>query len=181
MRMWDANEGALLRATVPVLLFSLLFAGALLSGCAEADRPPREAEVRALIERAEGLAEDRNLEEFRELISEEYSDSRGNNRESVLLVLNYYMSANRSIHLLTRVPQINFVDSTHADLLVFVAMAGRPITATDQLSGMNADLYHVFTSVVEEDDGWKISAARWARGWEAELDGGTATNPLDRR
>lgn len=152
---------------------SIVFVAGLLllwsAGCDEVDRPPREAEIRALVVEAERLAESRDLEAFRDLISDEYADSRGNNKQSVVLLLNYYFSANRSVHLLTRVAHVSFVDSTHADLLVFVAMAGRPISA-ETLSGMNADLYHIFASVVEREDGWKISAARWARGWEVDAD-----------
>lgn len=170
MPRWPGS-GTVLR-TLSALVVGLVILAA--SGCAEESHAPREGEIRALISRAEELAEDRNLEAFRDLVSDDYSDARGNSKQSLVLLLNYYFSANRSIHLLTRVPQIHFADSSHADLLVFVAMAGRPISA-EQLAGMNADLYHVFATVVEEDDGWKIVAAQWARGWEVELEDGAGS------
>ena len=151
-------------------LSTMLLGGLLAAACASETGPPVEEAIRALIDQAEQHAENRDLEAFRELISEDYADPRGNNRQSLLLMLNYYFSANRSIHLLTRTPQVHFTDSSHADVLVFVAMAGRPIAGVDQLSSLNADLYHVFASVAEDDDEWKITSARWARGWEPDTD-----------
>ncbi len=163
LKGWPKFSGRIAAAS----LLALVVIG---SGCSAEQTSSREAEVRALISQAEELAERRDLEAFRELVSEDYKDARGNTRQSVLMMLNYYISANRSIHLLTRVPEVSFVDSTEADVLVFVAMAGRPIGGADQLRALNADLYHVFASVAEEDGAWKIRSARWARGWEAELD-----------
>jgi hypothetical protein len=159
-----------------------LAVGLLVAACRDEAGPPVEEAIRALIDRAEQHAENRDIESFRNLISEDYKDTRGNNRQSVLLMLNYYFSANRSIHLLTRAPQVHFTDSSHADVLVFVAMAGRPIAGPDQLSSLNADLYHVYASVAEEGDEWKITSARWARGWEPDVDASGAGRILrDRR
>ncbi len=159
-----------------------LVAGLLGSACEGETGPPNEQAIRALIDQAEEYAESRDLEAFRDLISEDYVDPRGNNRQSVVLMLNYYFSANRSIHLLTRAPQVHFTDSSHADVLVFVAMAGRPIAGVEQLSSLNADLYHVYASVAEEGDEWRITSARWARGWEPDVEVSDAGRILrDRR
>jgi hypothetical protein len=174
--VFDTRRSSTLHAALALVL------GLVLVSCGKEDRPPAETEVRALIERAERLAEEGDIEAFRDLISEDYSDGRGNNRQSIVLLLNYYFSANRNIHLLTRTPQVHLPDSTHADLLVFVAMAGRPIAGPDRLTTVNADLYHVYASVALEGDVWRITSARWARGWEAEMDAAAAGRILrDRR
>jgi hypothetical protein len=160
----------------------ILCLAVLLAACKAESHRPREGEIRSLIDRAEELAEAADLEGFRDLVSDDYTDPRGNSRQSLLLMVNYYFATNRTIHLLTRTPQVHFADSSHADVLVFVAMAGRPIAGPDQLAALNADLYHVYASVAEEDDEWRIISAWWARGWEADLDASGAGRILrDRR
>ncbi len=136
--------------------------------CARADQSPAEAQVRALIERAEELAEAGDVEGFSELISDEYTDDRRNSKQSLMLLLNYYLSAHRSVHLLTRTPRIDLPDSTSAEMLVFVAMAGSPITGVEQLGSLRADLYHFYVQAQEEDGDWKILRSRWGRGWDVE-------------
>ena len=169
------------RRSYRVIVTTLLF-GLVLTSCEQEQGTPAEEEVRALVEQAEGYVEEGDLEAFRKLISDDYADAHGNNRQSVSLLLNYYFSANRNIYLLTRTPQVHFRDSSHADILVFVAMAGRPIGGSDQLSALNADLYHVYASVADEEDEWRITSARWARGWEPETDAAGAGRILrDRR
>ena len=153
------------RIVAPVLLLSVTL---VLSSCSRPNESPVEQRVRALIDQAEALAEARDVQGFGELLSDDYRDDRGNSKQSVTALLNFYLSAHRSVHLLTRTPQIELPDSTSAEMLVFVAMAGSPITEVDQLSSLRADLYHFYVHAQEEDGEWRIRRTRWGRGWDVE-------------
>lgn len=145
------------------LLVMLLFVS-----CSQSPESPVEAQVRAMIEAAEEYAEAGDVKGFSELLSDDYTDDRGNTKQSLSMLLNYYLSAHRSIHLLTRTPQIDLPDSNSAHMIVFVAMAGSPISGVDQLGSLRADLYHFYVDALEEDGIWRIRSSRWGRGWDVE-------------
>ncbi len=136
--------------------------------CSQSPQTPAEARVRAMIDSAEELAEAGDVGGFSELLSEDYKDDRGNTKQSLSMLLNYYLSAHRSVHLLTRTPRIDLPDSTSAEMVVFVAMAGSPISGVEQLGSLRADLYHFYVQAKEEDGEWRILSTRWARGWDVE-------------
>ncbi|MBT8401099.1 MAG: hypothetical protein KJO98_11530 [Rhodothermia bacterium] len=146
----------------------ILLATLLVAACSQSPESPVEARVRAMIDQAEELAEAGDVKGFSELLSDDYKDDRGNNKQSLSMLLNYYLSAHRSIYLLTRTPQIDLPDSSSAQMVVFVAMAGSPISGVEQLGSLRADLYHFYVDAVEEDGEWRIRSSRWGRGWDIE-------------
>ena len=140
----------------------------LVASCSQAPESPVEARVRAMIDAAEEFAEAGDIKGFSELLSDDYKDDRGNTKQSLSMLLNYYLSAHRSVHLLTRTPRIELPDSSSAQMIVFVAMAGSPISGVEQLGSLRADLYHFYVDAKEEDGEWRIRSSRWGRGWDVE-------------
>ncbi len=162
--MTSGRHGAGWGSRYVILLSLVLFAA-----CAGEPATPREARIRALIDSFEDLAEEGDVAALGELISEQYTDSRGNKKASLQLLLTHYIGRHRSIHLLTRTARVQMQDSTRADALVFVAMAGRPISSVKELAAVRADLYHFNVALAEEDGVWRVVGARWERGWEADV------------
>lgn len=139
-----------------VLLFPLL-----VSCSAERDTP--EAQVRALLQRGEVAAEKKESSALRQMISEKYADSQGQDKKTVEAVLRYYFLRNESIHLLTRIRQIGFPRPDIAQADVMVAMAGQPIADAGQLERLRADLHRFEITLARENDEWKVIRAEWRR------------------
>jgi hypothetical protein len=142
-----------------VLLAAIL---SLVISCSSQPDTP-EAQVRALLKRGEAAAEKKEGKVLRELISEKYSDSEGQDKKAVEAILRYYFLRNESIHLFTRVQSIAFPEPSRAQAVVLVAMAGRPIPDAQQLERMHADLHRFDITLVREGKDWKVIRAEWRR------------------
>ncbi len=125
-----------------------------------ADSP--EAEVRALVARAQAAAEARNVRDLRALIAEEYVDAHGHDRKAVENLIRLHVLRNQSVHLLTRVRGVTFPEPDRATVSVAAAMAGRPVARADDLVGLTADLYRFDLELIRDRGEWRVSSAAWA-------------------
>jgi hypothetical protein len=151
----------------PALIFLLSvtsFTGACSSG-----RDSPEAQVRALLVQGEAAAEKKESGVLRQLISEKYSDSQGQDKKAVEAVLRFYFLRNQSIHLFTRIRQISLPQPDLAQADLMVAMAGQPITDTEQLERLRADLHHFEITLARENGEWKVTRAEWRRAEFADF------------
>lgn len=146
------------------LLAFMIFAGACSSG---QDSP--EAQVRALLQRCEAAAEKKESAALRQMISEKYADSQGQDKKAVEAILRYYFLRNESIHLLTRIRQISFPKPDIAQVDVMVAMAGQPIADAGQLERLRADLHRFEITLADENKEWKVIRAEWRRAEFADF------------
>jgi hypothetical protein len=119
-----------------------------------------EAQVRATIERAETLAETRDLGGLKNLVSDAYHDDGGQDKRAILGVLFMQFRRHESIHLFTRVDQIE-VRKSQATARVFAAMAGRPIPRAEDLPALRADLYRFDLALTEERGEWQVTRSSW--------------------
>ena len=153
------------RAALPVLI---------LAACS-ADPDSPEAQVRALISRAESAAEKKDIGTLKGLISEGYSGEQGQDRRAVAGLLTYYFLRHQTIHLFTRIQTVEFADPEHANpgsarTSVLVAMAGTPMLVVDDLARLRADLYRFDFDLVREDDGeWRVARAAWSRATRSDF------------
>lgn len=136
--------------------FLTLAALAALAGCGDADSP--EQQVRAVIDQMELAAENRDVSELTEHLSEDYRDSNGRAAEEAGRYLRGYFIANQSIHLLTRIEQLEFPTDGEARAQVLVGMVGREAAATNQWD-LAADLHTFKIALRREGDDWKVSFA----------------------
>jgi hypothetical protein len=133
---------------------------ALLSiGCAKREDP--EQRIRGLIGKAEQAVEKKEIAELRGYISERYADEDGRDRRAIEGILRLYVLRHDAIHLLTRIDSVAFPQPKRAKAVVYVAMAGRPIAASDDLRSFNANLYRFELEFAEEGKQWRVARAAW--------------------
>lgn len=145
-----------------------MMAFAFLAGaCSSGDSP--EAQVRALLAQGEAAAEKKETGVLRQMVSEKYSDSQGQDKKAVEAMLRYYFLRNQSIHLFTRIRQISFPQPDLAQADVMVAMAGQPISDAEELERLRADLHRFEITLARENDEWKVTRAEWRRAEFADF------------
>lgn len=116
-----------------------------------------EAELRNWVARGEQAAEEKDRGDLLALIAESYTDSRGNDRDSIGDMLRVYFFRQESIALLTTIDEITFYDDTAALMTVTVGMAGTNSSAL----GFRADAYRFEFELQKPDDEWMLIGARW--------------------
>ena len=108
------------------------------------------------------------MRDLRGLIADDYSDAQGHDRKAMENLIRLHVLRHQSVHLFTRIRDIVLTDPDHATVSVAAALAGRPVASTDQLIGLNADLYRFdFTLIRRGRDDWQVLHAAWER---AKLD-----------
>lgn len=145
-----------------VLTISMLFILlAILSCASKPDRP--EEQVRALLKQAEVAAKEKKLSVFKKLISDDYTDDAGRDKQILVGLLKYHFLGNRSIHLFTQVKEIGFPRSGVGVITLFVAMAGTPIRVKNKrdILRLRADLHRFEITLAHEDGHWKAVRAEW--------------------
>ncbi len=143
------------------LLLSLSFV-AILACSSKSDSP--EDMVREILKRAEIAAEEKDVGVFRDIVSASYTDKTKHDKKAIIGILRYYFLRNRSIHLFTRITTVEFPNPEKAEVTMFVAMAGRPITNAEELLLIRADLYRFDIAFADEgDNDWKVIRAGWRR------------------
>jgi hypothetical protein len=73
---------------------------------------------------------------------------------------------NQDVFVLTTVGDVTFPepDSLRADVRVYVAMAGQPISGGSALGGLRADLFEFDVTFADEgENDWKVVSAEWRR------------------
>lgn len=133
----------------------------LLPAChSEPDSP--EAQIRALIAKAEKAAEEKDAATLKDLVSEQYVGKKGEKKRDLVAMVVYQLIRHQSIHLLTQVREIKFPEPSVAEATVFVAMAGRMIKVFDDLARLRADIFRVdFTAAEESKRDWKVTRVDW--------------------
>lgn len=137
----------------PMLSLTIVFLAACGGGV---DNDP-EAELRDWVARGEQAAEEKDRGDMLELISASYTDSRGNDRDSIGDILRVYFFRQESIALLTTIDEITLYDDTAALVNLTVGMAG---TGGGAL-GFRADAYRFELEVQKPADEWVLIGARW--------------------
>ena len=155
---WQQNEAATApreeKDSVRYLIISLLLIQ--LTACGGDPNDP-EAEVRAWIAQGEAAAEEKDRSELLDMISETYTDARGNSHESIGDMLRVYFFRQQSIALLTSIDDITLMGDTAAMVNLTVGMAG---TGSGRI-GLDADAYRFEFELEKPDDEWLLIGARW--------------------
>ena len=147
-----------MRAMVRRLLVTLL---AVLSACSgDPDNP--EQQIREMISAGEEAVETRSIMTVLDFIASDYQDKRGRQKKDIQRLVAGYILRNKSIHLLTRVQHVALnEDKTQADVILYVGVAGVPVTSADQLMFTRADLYRFDLSLKLEDGDWQVVSGSW--------------------
>lgn len=148
------REGPSLRG-VAVIVAALLAAA-----CARSAGP--EEAVREWLDDAQAAAEARDHGRLMGMISANYADSRGNDRDDIDRLLRLLFLRNESILLVSQVDELTMVgnagDASAATVLLTVGMAG----SDSGILGLNADAYRFELELERQREDWRLIGARWA-------------------
>jgi hypothetical protein len=137
----------------------LLPAGLLVSGlvaCGDPPTPPEEA-LRAWVAEGHRRAEAKDRSGLVDMISEDYADARGNDRDAIeQMFLLYFLRAN-NIKLLTSIEAVRVFDDSAGEIDLTVGMAA----THEGVFGLSADAYDFELELVRDGDEWLLIAGRW--------------------
>lgn len=128
----------------------------LLTACGGPSGGPEEA-LRQWIAESEAAAEDLDRRGLLSMVSENYADARGNDRQALGKILRLYFLRQKSVALVVKIDELTIVDETAAEILVTAAGVG----TTTRALGVNADAYQFSLELEKDDDEWFLIGARW--------------------
>ena len=146
---------ALSRIVGRYLMAGLLCAG--LVACGGPAEGPEQA-IRAWVSKGEELAEAKDRRGLVKMISESYTDARGNDRDDIENMFRLYFLRQNKVALITKIEELNVYGDTAAELLLTVGMAG----TNEGTLGFSADAYRFEMEFELEDDEWLLTSGRWA-------------------
>jgi hypothetical protein len=129
---------------------------ALLLACTDPPGSPEEA-VRAWVTEAVAAAENKDRRELLTLISHNYLDARGNERDDVGNLLRVYFFRQQKVAIMTKVQKITMLGDTAAEVSLTAGMAG----TNDSALGLSADAYQFEFDLENDGDAWLLLGARW--------------------
>ena len=98
------------------------------AGCG--DDTTSEQRFRETLAEMDRAAEDRELADFMDHVSEEYTDSQGRTWEDIRRLAQLHLLRNRNLHVYRHVTQLDLVEDESARAVVLVALAGSPVKDT---------------------------------------------------
>jgi hypothetical protein len=128
----------------------------MLSACGGPAAGPEEA-LRQWIADAEAAAEDLDRRRLVSMVSENYADARGHDRDAVDRLLSLYFLRQKSVVLVMKIDELSVIDETAAEVLVTAAGVG----TTTRTLGVNADAYQFSLELEKDNDEWMLIGARW--------------------
>jgi hypothetical protein len=140
-------------------LVPLAAALAGLAACGNAPTP--DARVRALVAEAERAAEARDVRGVMALVSPQFRDSQGADREELARLVRGWFVVHQAVHLVTRIESIEFPYDDYARVGLTVGALGREAAGTGGLD-LAADVHDVVLELRLEDDAWRVVRARWS-------------------
>lgn len=137
-----------------LLLALLLSCG--LQACGEPPSSPEEA-IRAWVAQGQEFAEEKDRNGLVDMISPDYADARGNERDDIENMFRLYFMRMNSIELLTSVNDIRVFGDSAAELDLTVGMAA----TNDGVLGFSADAYNFEMELILDGDEWLLISGRW--------------------
>ncbi len=139
-------------------LITLSMMCALLAACAGPSAGPEEA-LRQWVAEAQAAAADLDRRSLVAMISENYADARGNDRDAIDKLLRLYFLRQKTVVLVMKIDEITISDQTAAEVLLTVAGVG----TTTSVLGVNADAYQFSLELEIDDDEWMLIGASWGK------------------
>ena len=144
-----------------ISLLTLILALCLLSCGTESGSP--EQRIRMLNEAAKTATQDRDAGALKSLIAADYRDDRGNDKNSLVRLIQFYFLGHKSIYVYTITESIDITGPAQATAVVLVAMAGQPVNSAQELFDIRADMLRFDVSYVFQDDEWQVGNVEWQR------------------
>ncbi len=136
------------------LMVGLLCTG--LAACGGPVQGPEQA-IRAWVSQGEELAEEKDRRGLVDMISESYTDARGNDRDDIENMFRVYFLRQNKVALITKIEELNVYGDSAAELVLTVGMAG----TSEGTLGFSADAFRFEMEFEPEDDEWLLTSGRW--------------------
>ena len=136
------------------LVATLLCAGIV--SCGGPVEGPEQA-IRSWVSRGEELSQAKDRRALVDMISESYTDARGNDRDDIENMFRLYFLRQNKVALITSIEELNVYGDSAAQLLLTVGMAG----TNEGTLGFSANAYRFEMEFELEDDEWLLHSARW--------------------
>jgi len=131
-----------------------------ISACGSSDSP--EKQVRRAIDAMEKAAEAKVLGDLMDFVAEDFRDELGQDRNQLRQYLQGYFIANQSIHLLTRIDELELPNPDEALVRLTIGMVGREADAANAWN-LAADVQDFEITLRKADDDWKVQYAKRGR------------------
>jgi hypothetical protein len=142
------------------LLLVGLLAGGLLA-CGDPPTAPEEA-LRAWVVEGQRLAEAKDRGGLMDMISKDYTDARGNDRDAIEQLFRLYFLRANNIVLLTTIERVRVFDDSAGEIDLKVGMGA----THDGVLGFSGDVYNFELELVRDGDDWLLIAGRWGEAGE---------------
>jgi hypothetical protein len=129
---------------------------AFLAGCGSQGESPEDV-LRRWVADAQFAAENEDRSALLGMLSENYTDARGNDLKAVDQMLRFYFLRQDSVVLISNIEDIVINGETAAIVTLTAGMAG----ANDAAFGFSADAYRFELELERDGDEWLLIAARW--------------------
>lgn len=144
--------------SVPLRLAALCAALLVAGGCGSPETP--EAQIRRVVDQMEAAAEQRDVGDLMGWVADDFRDAYGQGAPELARYIRGYFLANQSIHLLTRINQIDWPLPDEAHARITVAVVGREADAATAWA-LAADLHELEVTLRQADGAWKVTYAAW--------------------
>ena len=134
---------------------AILVAGLGTTACSTPETP--EQQVRAVVAAAEDAAERRDHADLMDLVAPDFEGAHGEDVAEVSRLLRGYLLAHPSIHVTTRIDQIDFPYADMARVRLTVGMLGSDARALE----LSADTLALGLDLQRREGEWRVTRAEW--------------------
>jgi len=153
--------------------YLLLFVSILVvAGCGRLGSRTPEEQIEAFLERAEFRVENRDVAATTALISYDYADLWGRDRDQMRRILTGYFLRNRSIHVLKKIDRITIASERSAQVVLYAALAASSAEHAESpsFSDWHGDVIQLEADLVRESDGqWRVLRMNWRQVDKGDL------------
>ena len=154
------NEQIRMIRKIIIVTLSLMVLGA----CSDDPLSP-EQQVRDTLSGMQEAAQARSMSDFMQHVADDYSDHKGNNKETIERLMQLLFVRNQSINIFTLIQSIE-VQNEIAAVEISTAMASRGIDLSQETNRLKADTYHFSVVLREAGEGeWLVQSVSWKNGW----------------
>lgn len=164
--------------SIYLLLFIIII---FMPGCDRFGQSTPEEQVMAFLERAEFRVELRDVAATTALISYDYADLWGRDREQIRRLLTGYFLRHRSLHILKKIDRITIANERSAQVVLYAALAGSAAEHSESpgIKEWRGDLIQLEADLVRESDNqWRVLRLNWRQVSKEDflpLQGGAST------
>ncbi|MES9971153.1 MAG: hypothetical protein ABW092_14050 [Candidatus Thiodiazotropha sp.] len=141
----------------------LLLIMLLVAGCSDDPLTPEE-QLRSLLSEAESYLEERDLTSAMAFVDPAYGDKNGRDFRGLKAMLLGYFMRHKSIHIISKIDQIDLRSAHESEVVLFAGLAGSPQEAEMAPAQWRGDLLRLQLLFKRKDGGdWRLQMADWRR------------------